>query len=135
MACALSTGLVTLNITSMPWPLPPISLCTLIRTVSIPFRWLGVRVDEQIDQQRLDGIGIGRDPGVTGRFCPAEFQAVQCALAGQRLFAFITMNWRGKPLLSHQVSVQLISAITTETGLGVCCEIDATTYPKGLQMN
>jgi hypothetical protein len=34
-----------------------------------------------------------------------------------RLFAFITMNWRGKPLVSHQVIVQLIGATTTETGL------------------
>ena len=49
-----------------------------------------------------------------------------------RLFAFITQNWRGKPLVSHQVIVQLISATTTETGLKVCCEIDANRYPKGI---
>jgi hypothetical protein len=42
-----------------------------------------------------------------------------------RLFAFVTMNWRGKPLVSHQVIVQLIGATTTETGLKVCGEIDA----------
>ena len=36
-----------------------------------------------------------------------------------RLFAFITQNWRGKPLVSHQVIVQLIGATTTETGLEV----------------
>jgi hypothetical protein len=41
-----------------------------------------------------------------------------------RLFAFITMNWRGRPLVSHQVIVQLIGATTTDTGLKVCCEID-----------
>jgi hypothetical protein len=51
-----------------------------------------------------------------------------------RLFAFITMNWRGKPLLSHQVIVQLIGATTTQTGLKVCCEIDANTYPKGVKV-
>ena len=34
-----------------------------------------------------------------------------------RLFAFITQNWRGKPLVSHAVIVQLISATTTESGL------------------
>jgi hypothetical protein len=49
-----------------------------------------------------------------------------------RLFAFITQNWRGKPLVSHQVIIQLISATTTETGLKVCCEIDGNLYPKGL---
>ena len=49
-----------------------------------------------------------------------------------RLFAFITQNWRGKPLVSHQVIVQLIGATTTETGLKVCCEIDGNVYPKGI---
>jgi hypothetical protein len=52
-----------------------------------------------------------------------------------RLFAFIMRNWRGKPLVSHEVIVQLIGATTTETGLQVCCEIDATLYPKGVQVS
>ncbi len=51
-----------------------------------------------------------------------------------RLFAFITMNWRGKPLVSHQVIVQHIGATTTDTGLKVCCEIDANLYPKGVKV-
>ena len=51
-----------------------------------------------------------------------------------RLFAFITMNWRGKPLVSHQVIVQLIGSTSTETGLKVCCEIDRNLYPKGLKV-
>jgi hypothetical protein len=52
-----------------------------------------------------------------------------------RLFAFITQNWRGKPLVSHTVIVQLIGATTTETGLQVGCEIDANLYPKGIQVS
>jgi hypothetical protein len=52
-----------------------------------------------------------------------------------RLFAFITQNWRGKPLVSHTVIVQLIGATTTETGLQVCCEIDANLYPRGIQVS
>ena len=52
-----------------------------------------------------------------------------------RLFAFITMNWRGKPLVSHQVVVQLIGATTTDTGLKVCCEIDGNLYPKGVEVS
>jgi hypothetical protein len=52
-----------------------------------------------------------------------------------RLFAFITQNWPGKPLVSHAVIVQLIGATTTETGLQVCCEIDANLYPKGIQVS
>jgi hypothetical protein len=51
-----------------------------------------------------------------------------------RLFAFITQNWRGKPLVSHQVIVELISATTTETGLQVSCEMDSNLYPKGVQV-
>jgi hypothetical protein len=52
-----------------------------------------------------------------------------------RLFAFITQNWRGKPLVSHAVIVQLIGATATETGLQVCCEIDRNLYPKGIQVS
>ena len=52
-----------------------------------------------------------------------------------KLFAFITMNWRGKPLVSHQVIVQLIGATTTDTGLRVCCEIDSNLYPKGVEVS
>ena len=51
-----------------------------------------------------------------------------------RLFAFITQNWRGKPLVSHHVIVQLIGATTTETGLRVCCEIDGNLYPRGVKV-
>jgi hypothetical protein len=49
-----------------------------------------------------------------------------------RLVALITQNWRGKPLVSHQVIVQLIGATTTKTGLSVVCRIDDNHYPKGV---
>jgi hypothetical protein len=52
-----------------------------------------------------------------------------------RLFAFITQNWRGKPLVSYQVIVQLIAATTTKTGLSVACRIDDSDYPKGIQIS
>ena len=64
----------------------------------------------------------------------APWQGTQWNRIEHRLFAFITMNWRGKPLVSHQVIVQLISATTTETGLKVCCEIDRNLYPKGVNV-
>ena len=48
-----------------------------------------------------------------------------------RLFSFITQNWRGKPLLTHQVIVNLISATTTKTVLTVRAEIDPNIYPTG----
>jgi transposase len=49
-----------------------------------------------------------------------------------RLFSFITQNWRGKPLISHQVIVQLIAATTTKNGLDVRAEIDPNTYEAGI---
>jgi hypothetical protein len=51
-----------------------------------------------------------------------------------RLFSFITQNWRGKPLVSHQVIVQLIAATTTDTGLKVHSEIDPNPYPAGIKV-
>jgi hypothetical protein len=52
-----------------------------------------------------------------------------------RLFAYISQNWRGKPLVSHQVIIQLIGATTTDTGLTVTCDIDADSYPKGIKVS
>jgi hypothetical protein len=49
-----------------------------------------------------------------------------------RLFSFISMNWRAKPLVSYRVIVDLIGATTTETGLTVRCELDTGQYPKGV---
>ena len=52
-----------------------------------------------------------------------------------RLFSFISQNWRGKPLVSHQVVVNLIAATTTKTGLRVRAEIDPAKYPKGVKVS
>ena len=52
-----------------------------------------------------------------------------------RLFAFITQNWRGKPLLTHQVTVQLIASTTTDKGLTVQCRLDDNTYDKGIKVS
>jgi hypothetical protein len=52
-----------------------------------------------------------------------------------RLFSFITMNWRAKPLVSYQVIIDLISATTTKAGLKVVCELDDNPYPKGVAVS
>lgn len=52
-----------------------------------------------------------------------------------RLFSFITGNWRGKPLVSHQVIVQLIAATTTTAGLTIRCELDRNAYPAGVKVS
>ena len=50
-----------------------------------------------------------------------------------RLFSQITLNWRGRPLRTHQVIVDLISNTTTATGLTVRCVLDTGQYPTGLR--
>ena len=52
-----------------------------------------------------------------------------------RLFSFISQNWIGKPLVSHQVIVDLIAATSTKTGLKVRAQIDSNLYPSGLKVS
>jgi hypothetical protein len=52
-----------------------------------------------------------------------------------RLFSHISMNWRGRPLESHETIVQLIAATTTRTGLAVQAELDDRPYPKGTKIS
>ena len=51
-----------------------------------------------------------------------------------RLFSYISMNWRGRPLVSHEVIVNLIAATTTSKGLKVRAAIDPTPHPKGIKV-
>jgi Rhodopirellula transposase DDE domain len=52
-----------------------------------------------------------------------------------RLFSAISMNWRGRPLVSHEAIVELIGATTTHTGLTVRAELDPGTYPLGVKVS
>lgn len=52
-----------------------------------------------------------------------------------RLFSFISMNWRAKPLVSRQTVIDLIAATTTRTGLEVFARLDPKTYPKGIKIS
>ena len=52
-----------------------------------------------------------------------------------RLFSHITMNWRGRPLTSHEVIVNTIAATTTRTGLTVRAELDPGSYPDGVKVS
>jgi len=52
-----------------------------------------------------------------------------------RLFSFISTNWRGKPLISHEVIINLIAATTTTTGLKVYAQIDDREYEKGIKVS
>jgi len=48
-----------------------------------------------------------------------------------RMFSHITKNWRGKPLISHEVTVQLIGSTTTKKGLKIEARLDKNNYPEG----
>jgi hypothetical protein len=52
-----------------------------------------------------------------------------------RLFSHITMNWRGRPLTSHEVIAAAIASTTTSTGLTVRAELDTRTYPAGVPVS
>src|SRR5215472_3533335 len=52
-----------------------------------------------------------------------------------RLFSHITMNWRGRPLTSHEVIVNTIAATTTRTGLTVRAGLDDGKYPTGAEVS
>ena len=90
------------------------------------------------------GAIVGRR---SGAFDPASFRdllyqdALRVLVTSKwnkiehRLFSFISQNWRGKPLVSHEVIVNLISATTTQTGLKVWAELDTNSYPPGAKVS
>ena len=57
------------------------------------------------------------------------------AIGAARLRATFTQNWRGTPLTSVIVAIELIANTTTKTGLTIRCELDAHAYPKGIKVS
>lgn len=84
----------------------------------------------KLELQRLaDEIGL---PIAVSHFPPgtSKWNKIE-----HRLFSFITQNWRGRPLISHQVIVKLIAATRTATGLKVRARLDRNTYPAGIKVD
>ncbi len=52
-----------------------------------------------------------------------------------RMFSYITMNWRGRPLISHEVIINAIANTKTTTGLKINAELDANSYPLGVKVS
>jgi hypothetical protein len=52
-----------------------------------------------------------------------------------RLFSAISLNWRGRPLTSHEVIINLIESTSTRTGLKVRAALDINRYPKGIKVS
>ena len=51
-----------------------------------------------------------------------------------RLFSYISQSWRGRPLLSHEVIVNLIANTKTKQGLKVRAKLDTNQYPSGVKV-
>ena len=79
-----------------------------------------IELQKLADETRLE-IAVCHFPPGTSKWNKIE----------HRLFSAITQNWRGKPLVSHEVVVNLIGATTTKTGLRVISELDTNQYPAG----
>jgi len=52
-----------------------------------------------------------------------------------RMFCHITQNWRGRPLVSHEVIIELIGATTTQGGLKIQAALDQRPYAKGIKVS
>ena len=79
---------------------------------------------QQLADQTALAIRVCHFPPATSKWNKIE----------HKLFSFITKNWRGKPLLTHEVIVNLIAATTTRTGLKVYARLDPDSYPKGIKI-
>ena len=84
----------------------------------------------KVELQRL-----ATELGISIRVCHLPPGTSKWNKIEHRLFSFITKNWRGKPLVTHQVIVELIAATTTRTGLTVRSRIDSRTYAKGRRIS
>jgi hypothetical protein len=51
-----------------------------------------------------------------------------------RLFSAISLNWRGQPVINHEVIINLIESTTTRTGFKVRASLDRNQYPKGIKV-
>ena len=83
---------------------------------------------------KLELQKLANEFGFPSRVCHLPPGTSKCNKIEHKLFSFITGNWRGKPLVSHKVIVQLIGATTSKTGLKVRCGLDPNSYPKGIKV-
>jgi hypothetical protein len=74
---------------------------------------------------------MARETGLRIRVCHFPPGTSKWNKIEHRMFGHITQNWRGRPLVSHEVIVNLIGATTTAKGLEIRAELDREAYPKG----
>jgi hypothetical protein len=79
--------------------------------------------------------GFADETGLTLRVCHFPPGTSKWNKIEHRMFSFISLNWRGKPLISHEVIVNLIASTRTAQGLAIQAEIDTSRYPKGRKVS
>jgi hypothetical protein len=85
-------------------------------------------------RNRLWKVSLGamaRETGLRIKVCHFPPGTSKWNKIEHRMFSHITQNWRGRPLVSHEVIVNLIGATTTSKGLEIRAELDREAYPKG----
>jgi Rhodopirellula transposase DDE domain len=85
-------------------------------------------------QWKTELAALAADTGLTITVCHLPPGTSKWNKIEHRLFSHISMNWRGRPLTSHEVIVETIAATTTSTGLRVHAELDQATYPTGVKI-
>jgi hypothetical protein len=83
---------------------------------------------------KVELAGLAEQTGLAVTVCHLPPGTSKWNKIEHRLFSHISMNWRGRPLTSHEVIVQTIAATTTRTGLTVDAELDTASYPKGIKI-
>lgn len=83
---------------------------------------------------KVELAGLAAETGLTITVCHLPPGTSKWNKIEHRLFSHISMNWRGRPLETHEAIVQLIAATTTRAGLTVHAELDEGTYPKGVKI-
>jgi len=86
---------------------------------------------------RLWKIGVQRLADTTGlRVAVSHFPpgTSKWNKIEHRMFSFITQNWRGRPLISHETIVNLIGSTTTSTGLKIKAKLNPKKYPTGIKV-
>jgi hypothetical protein len=79
--------------------------------------------------------GLANDLGLRISVCHFPPGTSKWNKIEHRMFCFITKNWRGKPLRSRAIVVNLIGSTTTETGLRIRAELDTNTYRLGIKVS
>ena len=77
---------------------------------------------------------LADDTGLAIRVCHFPPGTSKWNKIEHRLFSYISINWRGKPLTSHQTVIDLIAATTTRTGLKVYARLDDSAYPDKIKV-